>query len=186
MARFSYNKSILIATGGLSLIAQSLLITPTVLGFFLPFLKHTLVSFALGAVLFAFSLVSFSGVISTQFSKNRLEWRRNVMLLVTQALTVIGTYILVDGFAPREQQIGFLLSSLVTILTTYGILSHTISIEEKGAQPAEADRHSSMDVRLDPGTSIHALREQIESLLHQLTAEKHRSTQLTLLNELSQ
>ena len=118
MLRFSHKKVILIATGGLSLIAQSFLITPTVLGFFLPSLSHTSISFAVGAVLFAVSLISFSGIISTQFSKNRLEWRRNVMLLVTQAVTVIGTYFLVDGLAPREQQTGLLLSSLVTILTT--------------------------------------------------------------------
>ena len=31
-----------------------------------------------------------------------------------------------------------------------------------------------------------ALKEQIEALTHQLAAEKHRNTQLTLLNELSQ
>src|SRR5215207_411888 len=186
MARFSYKKSLLIATGGVSLIAQSFLITPTVLGSFLPALKHTSVSFALGAALFALSLASFAGTISTQFSKTRLEWRRNVILLVTQALTAIGIYFLVDGFAPREQQAGLLLSSLVTILTTYGMLSHTISIEAIPAQLAEEGTDSSMHVRLDPGTSIHALREQIESLTRQLTAEKHRSTQLTLLNELSQ
>jgi putative nucleotidyltransferase with HDIG domain len=144
------------------------------------------VSFALGAALFVLSLASFAGTISTQFSKTRLEWRRNVILLVTQALTAIGIYFLVDGFAPREQQAGFLLSSLVTILTTYGMLSHTISIEAIPAQLAEEGSDSSMHVRLDPGTSIHALREQIESLTRQLTAEKHRSTQLTLLNELSQ
>ncbi len=186
MLRFSHKKVILIATGGLSLIAQSFLITPTVLGFFLPSLSHTSISFAVGAVLFAVSLISFSGIISTQFSKNRLEWRRNVMLLVTQAVTVIGTYFLVDGLAPREQQTGLLLSSLVTILTTYGILSHTFSIEETPALPDEEDNPSSMDFRVEHGSSVHALQEQIESLTRQLTAEKHRSTQLTLLNELSQ
>jgi putative nucleotidyltransferase with HDIG domain len=186
MARFSYKKSLLIATGGVSLLAQSLLITPTVPGFFLPALNHTSMSFALGAVLFALAVASFAGIISTQFSKTRLEWRRNVMLLVTQALTAIGIYFLVDGFAPREQQTGFLLSSLVTILTTYGMLSHTISIEAIPAQLDEEGTDSSRHVRLDPGTSLNALREQIDALTRQLTAEKHRSTQLTLLNELSQ
>ena len=143
-------------------------------------------SFAVGAVLFSVALVSFSGIISAQFSKNPLEWRRNVMLLVTQAVTVIGIYLLVDGLAPREQQTGFLLSSLVTILTTYGIFSHTISIEEAPVPQTEEDASSVMNLRLDPGTSVNALKEQIESLTRQLTAEKHRSTQLTLLNELSQ
>src|SRR5688500_20090702 len=38
----------------------------------------------------------------------------------------------------------------------------------------------------DPSTNINALNEQITSLTQQLAAEKYRSTQLTLLNELSQ
>ena len=91
-----------------------------------------------------------------------------------------------DGLAPREQQTGFLLTSLVTILTTFGMLFHAILIEEKPAVHTESNRHSSTDLGLDADTNIHALREQIESLTRQLSAEKHRSTQLTLLNELSQ
>ena len=186
MSQVSYKKVILIATGGLSLIAQSFLITPTILGLFLPSLKPSSASFALGSALFALSLISFSGIVSTQFSKNRLEWRRNVVLVATQALTVIGIYLLVDGFGLREKQIGFLLSSLVTILTTYGMVSHTLFIEETPAESHEEEKPSSMEFRVDHGSQIHALQEQIESLTRQLTAEKHRSTQLTLLNELSQ
>ena len=108
------------------------------------------------------------------------------MLLTTQALTVIGIYLLVDGLALREQQTGLLLSSLVTILTTFGMLSNKISMEKQPARLSESDDYSSMDFSLDPGTNLNALREQIESLTRQLSAEKHRSTQLTLLNELSQ
>ena len=177
---------ILIATGGLSLIAQSFLLTPTLLGSFLPSLNHTSTSFAFGAVLFALSVILFASSLSTQFAKNWLEWRTNVMLLTIQALTIIGIFLLVDGFGLREQQTGFLLSSLVTILTLYGMLSHTISTEETPPQAKENTSPSSMNLSLDPGTNIPALREQIESLTRQLTAEKHRSTQLTLLNELSQ
>ena len=109
-----------------------------------------------------------------------------LMLMATQALTVIGIYLLVDGLAPREQQTGFLLSSLVTILTMYGILFPAILSEKSAALPSESDSHSSTKFRLDADTNINALREQIESLTRQLSSEKHRSTQLTLLNELSQ
>ncbi|HJQ14440.1 MAG TPA: HD domain-containing phosphohydrolase [Anaerolineales bacterium] len=108
------------------------------------------------------------------------------MLMATQALTVIGIYLLVDSLALREQQTGFLLSSLVTILTMYGILFPAILNEKSPALPSESDSHFSTKFRLDADTNINALREQIESLTRQLSSEKHRSTQLTLLNELSQ
>ena len=42
----------------------------------------------------------------------------------------VGIYFLLDGFASGERGAGFLLSSLVTTLTTYGIFTHTISISE--------------------------------------------------------
>ncbi len=104
------------------------------------------------------------------------------MLLLTQACTLIGIYLLVDDFALREQGTGFLLSSLVTILTTYGI----ISIHESWAQPDEEDSNPALDFSFDPRANVNALKEQIEALTRQLTAEKHRNSQLMLLNELSQ
>jgi putative nucleotidyltransferase with HDIG domain len=186
MSQSLSRKIILVATGILSLIAQGFLLIPTTLGFFFPFLNHTSRSFAVGAALFAFSIVLFAGMISTQFTRNRLEWRRNVILLLTQGFTVIGMYLLVGGLALREQETGFLLSSLVTIVTTYGILSHTLSMEETQDLPLEDSKLHSADLSFDPGRNVNALREQIETLTHQLAAEKHRTTQLTLLNELSQ
>ncbi|HEX6034847.1 MAG TPA: hypothetical protein VFY83_10450, partial [Anaerolineales bacterium] len=128
-------------------------------------------------------------MISPQFAKHGFEWRTNLILLITQAFTVIGIYFLVGGLPVREQETGFLLSSLVTILTTYGMLSHSasIDIDEEAIAPSSGEvNRPSMDFRLDSGGHINALQEQIESLTRQLTAEKHRSTQLTLLNELSQ
>lgn len=172
--------------GGLSLIAQSLLLTPTLWGFFLPFFVPTPTSFTLGAILLIFSMISFTGLFSVDFDKNRLEWRLNLILMATQALTVIGIYLLVDGLALREQQTGFLLSSLVTILTTFGMSFHKVPVDEGPSLSPGSDSHSSGEFSLGVDTNIHALREQIESLTRQLSAEKHRSTQLTLLNELSQ
>jgi putative nucleotidyltransferase with HDIG domain len=186
MSQFSSKKFVLIATGILSLIAQSILIIPTTLGFFLPSLNRTWGSFAIGAILFVFSMVLFAGIILARFARNRLEGRANLRLLLTQAFTVIGIYLLVDGLALREQETGFLLSSLVTILTTYGIVSQTSIVNETQAQPLEEESSFAMDFRFDPGTNVNALKEQIESLTRQLKAEKHRTSQLTLVNELSQ
>ena len=185
MSQRSYKKIILIATGILSLIAQSLLLTPSIPGLLFRFLDHRTISFAAGAVLFALSMLLFTGLIGGQVLARRLEWRTNLMLLLTQGFTVIGVFFLVDGLALREQQTGFLLSSLVTILTTYGIYSHTM-IEDTQVEPAEEYSTRQTKIGFDPGTNIDALREQITSLTRQLSAEKHRTTQLTLLNELSQ
>ncbi|HLO17939.1 MAG TPA: HD domain-containing phosphohydrolase, partial [Anaerolineales bacterium] len=95
---------------------------------------------------------------------------------------------LLDNFGSSEQAVGFLLSSLVTTLTTYGIFTHTTFIKEADLQPQsiEYQKDVSLDFVFDPNVNVDALKEQIESLTHQLTAEKHRNTQLTLLNELSQ
>jgi putative nucleotidyltransferase with HDIG domain len=179
-------KIMILATGILSLIAQSILLIPTTLGFFFPFFNHAARSFAVGAVLFVLSIVLFAATISTQFGRNRLEWHRNIILLLTQGFTVIGMYLLVDGLATREQETGFLLSSLVTIMTTYGILSHTLSKEEIQGQSLEENQLIPTDLSFDPSRNVHALKEQIETLTRQISAEKHRTTQLTLLNELSQ
>ncbi|HEY3477135.1 MAG TPA: HD domain-containing phosphohydrolase [Anaerolineales bacterium] len=185
MLQFSHTKIILIATGVLSLIAQSILITPRWLGFFLHPV-NPIPSFAFGSALFATAIILFAGIISPQFARHRTEWRTNMMLLMTQAFTLVGIFFLVDGFALREQETGLLLSCLVTILTTYGILSHTASIQESSLPPLEEDNPLPVDSELDPGTNVHALKEQIESLARQLSVEKHRTTQLILLNELSQ
>jgi hypothetical protein len=186
MSQSFSRKITLIATGFLSLISQGILLIPTTLGFFFPFFSQAARSFAVGSILFVFSMVFFVAIISTQLSRSRLEWRRNIILLLTQGLTVIGMYFLVDGMATREQETGFLLSSLVTIVTTYGIFSHMLSVEQDHGQPAEEAKPISTDLSFDPGRNLNALKEQIETLTRQITVEKHRATQLTLLNELSQ
>jgi putative nucleotidyltransferase with HDIG domain len=185
MSRLAYKRIILISAGVLSLIAQSILLTPTIMGWVFQFLGQHTTSFAIGAVLFAISILVFTGLTGTQFSTHRLEWRTNLMLLLTQGFTVIGVYLLVDGLALREQETGFLLSSLVTILTTYGIVSNTVG-EDVPVPLLEEYRGPAVDFDFDPGTNSSALKEQIASLTRQLAAEKHRTAQLTLLNEVSQ
>ena len=72
-------------------------------------------------------------------------------------------------------------------LTTYGIFTHTAIHKEAAVlNRLRKTRILHSDFIFDPDTNVNALKEQIESLTRQLTAEKHRNTQLTLLNELSQ
>ena len=169
----------------MSLLAQSILLTPKSLGFVL----HSFFpqgNVAIGVAFFVFSMIFFIVIISRQFANKRLRWRANGVLLLTQALTAIGIYLLLDGFPPRDREAGFLLSSLVTILTTYGIFTHTIQVGAPLPQLVEEEKNLSSDFLFDPDTSVHALKEQIESLTRQLNAERHRNTQLILVNELSQ
>jgi hypothetical protein len=104
-------------------------------------------------------MVLFIVLISRQFVKNQLEWRANAILLLTQAATALGTYLLLDGFTPGERGTGFILSSLVTALTTYGIFTHTVHLERSHPQPDETEKILSSDLPFDPETNANALRE---------------------------
>src|SRR5215467_11355243 len=125
MSRLSLQKMFLMAAGLLSLLAQGFLLLPESFGStqksFLPW-----GSLAAGATLFVFAMFLFLSVIGRQFAQRPSEWRVNGILLLTQALTAIGIYLLLEGFAARERGAGFLLSSLVTALTSYGIFRNTI------------------------------------------------------------
>jgi hypothetical protein len=108
-------------------------------------------------------------------------------LLAIQAFTTAGIFLFLGSFASRARETGLLLSGIITILTTYGILLSTRSIKGTSAHVLEkkgGDRESVF--LIDPDTNTDALNEQIASLTRQLSAEKRRTIQLTFLNELSQ
>ncbi len=182
MSQLSFRKALLIAAGTLSLVAQGIMLIPISLGSFM----SASGSFTIGVTLFALSIFLFLAVIRWHSVKNESNWRVNGVLLATQTFTAIGIYLLLEGFASNQRGPGFLLSSLITALTTYGIFTQTIFENDSHPQPVEKDHNLSSDFDFDPDANVNALKEQIESLTHQLTAEKHRNTQLTLLNELSQ
>ena len=139
-----------------------------------------------GTVLFIFSCFLFLAVMSPQLKKNPLAWRAAGVLLLTQVFTTIAILSLLENSATHERWVGFLLSSLVTALTTYGIFSCIPSKNELGPLRLEQGQDLPSDFAVEFDGNIHALREQIVSLTRQLNAEKHRNTQLVLLNELSQ
>jgi putative nucleotidyltransferase with HDIG domain len=179
MSRSSFRMMMLIAAGTLSLVAQGILFIPiTIVG------RNTNV----GVVLFALSIFLLIFLISSHSANNASRWHVNGILLATQAFTAIGIYFLLngDGFASSARGTGFLLSGLITALTTYGIFTHTIPVNEPQSKSVEENNDFPRDLVFDPNTNLNALKEQLESLTRQLTAEKHRNTQLMLLNELSQ
>src|SRR6188474_1735124 len=152
----SFKKTLIGAAGILSLLAQGILLLPASLGSllqnFIPWGSVTI-----GATFFVFSMSLFTIIISRQFAKKRLEWRANSILLLTQALTAIGVYLLLEGFAPREREAGFLLSSLVTALTTYGIITHTIHLEDSHPQFVEEKKDLPSELLFDTDTNVNAL-----------------------------
>jgi hypothetical protein len=178
------NKIHLIIAGITSLLAQGILLIPSKLEFILQYLPSW-GSVAIGAALFAISMLSFFNLVRTITTKDMFGWRANATLLAIQALAAIGLILLLESSAPVLREAGFLLSGGITALTTYGIFHNASSVKSRPSQLVEKVRPRSVFMP-DPSTDINALNEQIKSLTHQLTSEKHRTTQLTLLNELSQ
>jgi putative nucleotidyltransferase with HDIG domain len=181
MSQSFVKKGILVAAGTLSLVAQGIIFIPETLA------VQSGDGFWLGALLFIFALLLFGSVVFFPFKQRLKEWRANELLLAIQLLSAFGLYSLVDGLAPGQRAVAFLLSGLVTALTAYGIWTHTALAQTRPSQSeADARRLPPGDDGPDAWASVDALREQIQSLSRQLTAEKHRNMQLTLLNELSQ
>ncbi|HJR81318.1 MAG TPA: HD domain-containing phosphohydrolase [Anaerolineales bacterium] len=114
-----------------------------------------------------------------------LGWQASETLLAIQTLTAIGLILLLKGSIIPMREAGFLLSGLITGLTTYGIFQNASSAQSRANQLVEQERPRSIFMP-DPSTDINALHEQMTSLNHRLAAEKRRTSQLALLNELSQ
>lgn len=109
----------------------------------------------------------------------------NETLLAIQILTAIGLILLLKSSTSFLREAGYLLSSVITGLVTVGIFQNASSAQELYSRRIEKEQPRSI-LMPDPSTNINALNEQITSLTQQLAAEKRRTTQLTLLNELSQ
>ena len=174
------------SVGILSILAQGILFLPAYFRFFLQYLPSW-GNITFGAVLFIFVIFAYIAVSHQALPKLSPGRQNSGVFLAIQAFAAAGVFFLLENNFPRSREVGFALSSIVTILTTYGIylsihqykgVSHTIP--NKGGAESE-----SLFV-IDPGTNVNALNEQIASLTRQLAAEKRRTTQLIFLNELSQ
>ena len=164
----------------LSLLAQGVLLTPLRLSFF-PQYFPSWGSVAFGATLFVLSLYLYILLIRTISIRNSIGWLSNVTLLLIQSLSVIGFFFILGSSVSRAGETGFLLTGMITALTTYGIFLSAKPVNRLNIDPID-----NLESISDPDATINALNEQINSLTRQLTTEKHRTSQLTLLNELSQ
>jgi len=177
---------LLFVVGIVSIIAQGILFIPAFFEFILQYLPSW-GNITFGAMIFVVVIFSYIAV-THQFSPRMSPGRfTSGTLLAIQAFTTAGILFLLESDASRAREAGFLLTAMITVLTTYGIFfsikqfkGGSITIPgKKGADPDSV-------IVFDPDTNVDALNEQIMSLTRQLSAEKHRTTQLTFLNELSQ
>ena len=177
-------KARLLTAGSLSLLAQAFSLIPVSLDLLLQFFPPW-GSIAIALTLFAVSLYFYIVAFRVLSVKSLIGWRSNGLLLAIQILSVMGIFFILGNNVSRDGWAGFLLTSLITLLTTYLMFPDNTSDMDFREPAAEADTIIS-ELTSDTDATINALNEQINSLAQQLTTEKHRITQLTLLNELSQ
>ena len=166
----------LMSAGILSLAAQAVLFA-TARFEFIPGAAQTLVI----PILFALSIILYFIILRNYSSGSRTGW----IFFAIQALTVISLFFLLYNSASRDREGGLLLTGMITLLTTYALYTLPEPVSDPPPQPVENNNIQS-DFIYEPGGNTNALDEQINSLTRQLFAEKYRTTQLTLLNELSQ
>lgn len=179
------NKILLVLATILSLLAQGLVFAPAKLTFILQRLP------AWGNLTFGTLLFTLSLLISMLITRSlKFGSRTNWTLLTIQAMTVIGVYFLLDITAARAHEAGFLFTGAITALTVFGILFNTSSADNDLSAPQINNTTEEKEIPLEQTPYIEsnsrALNEQVASITRKLGAEKHRTTQLTFLNELSQ
>ena len=176
-------KARLITAASLSLLAQVISLTPVSLHLFLHFLPPW-GNVALVLTIFAASLYLYFLAFHVVSGESPFGGRSNGLLLAIQISSVTGILFILGSNPSQPEWTGFFLTSLITILTTYLMVPVNISDADSRAQAHGTEAIISEIPDFD--ATIIALNEQISSLAQQLTAEKYRTTQLTLLNELSQ
>lgn len=170
----------------LSLVAQGFVFAPTKLVFILQRLPNW-GNLTFGAILFPVALI----LITLTIRALKLGTRTNWTLLTIHALTVIGTYFLLDVSAAPAREAGFLFTGAITTLTAFGILANTPPADHTPSiSPIKENTIEEIEIPVEQTPYIEsnsrALNEQIASITRKLNIEKHRTTQLTFLNELSQ
>lgn len=171
----------LVVTGALSILAQGLLILPPNLKSHLPVPDWG--SVTIGVTLFAVATI---WIVSTIRSLN-VGWRGNAHFILNQAIIVIGIFLLADSSGSLTRLGGFLLTSLITALTIYGIIANTSSPSRTAMLEVDQEKKEKETARLlDLMQNADALKEQATLANQKLNAERQRTTQLTHLIELSQ
>ena len=173
------NQIQIIVAGVLSIVAQGFLILPASLKTYLPLPDWG--SVTIGVALFAVATIWTASAIRTL----NAGWRGNAHFLLNQAIIVIGIFLLSDSSGSLTRLGGFLLTSLITALTVYGIIANTTSPALTGTVETDKEKENETLRLVDLMQNTDALKEQLSIANQKLNAEKQRTTQLTYLIELS-
>ena len=177
----------LIISSLLNLLAQAFIFVPAY--FSIPLRLQQFQNYPfIGIVLYGISVISLYLILRTGVFKSNVNW----IFFGTQIITAGGIYYFYQISASDYGLVGFLFSGVVTSLTTFGILINKtpqiIEINQNHSmveeQPVEQNKPSQPVRYLESNSK--ALTEQISSLTRKISIEKHRTLQLTFLNELSQ
>jgi putative nucleotidyltransferase with HDIG domain len=183
MSSSSHHKVRLISAIIISLLAQAVLLLPERFGTFFRY-PSPWGNVAIGAAFFVLSLaISVLGIRSIS-RKNLPTLRPNAFLLSIQTISVVGISFILRSSPTSMRTFAFLLTATITALTAYSILLST-SRRKPDSNSGENFKFPS-ELFSDSDPIVSALKEQINFLTRQLNAEKHRTSQLILLNELSQ
>lgn len=170
----------LVTAGLLSLLAQGNWFIPALLDSYLRLPSWG--NIAIGAFLFVLAILWLVSIIRSQ----KIGLRANAHFLFIQTVTVIGIYFLTGDSDSRAREAGYIFTSLITALTIYAIFVNTKSTSALLKERIEAARAENQPISPPRHNgNVDALKKQIELATQKLNVEKHRSTQLTYLNELS-
>ena len=184
--RTSLTAFFLVLIGLVSLIAQGVLFVPSFFEFILQYLPPW-GNITFGALIFIASVFAYVAVTHQVSPKMSTGRQTSGTLLAIQACATAGIFLLLENGASHAPLTGFVISGIITLLTTHGILlASRQGSRTSNTLPLKSGVESDSLFVFDPGTNVNALNEQIDSLSRQLAAEKRRTTQLTFLNELSQ
>ena len=171
-----FHKIHLVSAGFLSILAQGLLILPTVLTSILRLPDWG--SVTIGVVLFTVATI---WIVFTIRSLN-VGWRGNAHFILNQAIIVIGIFLLSESSGSLTRQGGFVLTSLITALTIYSIIANTSS---PALKPVKETVRTENVRQPDLAQNLEEYKEQASIATQKLNAEKQRNTQLMYLVELS-
>jgi len=177
MSKVTSNKTQIGIAGLLSILAQGLLLLPSNLLSYIPLPSWG--NLATGAALFTVATIW----IVLKIRALKAGWRGNAHFILNQAVIVTGIFLILDSSASSARLSGFILTSLITALTVYGIIVNTSSIVSHSDSKIEERKEPAR--LLDANSNIDALKEQVNITTKKLDDEKQRTAQYNHLIELS-
>lgn len=167
----------------LSLIAQGIWLAPQRFGFLFQYIPASGDLLA-GGILVVLAVCMYIISIQSVTRGTHQTGAITGLLITIQLITPAGLLFLRDETGSHPGEDGFILSGAITLLTAFAI---SLNIHDR----ENADGNNSKilgnqrDASAESTDAMAGLKEQIAILNRRVETEKHRSTQLTFLNELS-